>query len=1131
MSSIDEIIARSRQPGAFKEVRRFTVARAEAMQKMRKFALADPNFYILELIQAAVANGAVYLDIATTQTSTRLSYYGGGFRKEDLEELFEFLFAAKSDVDLADVRQLALGINAVIAARPDRIVIESGLGTLETTHRIVISEEGEHVEVGTPTEALNGTYISISGMDRFRLNPRGERREHAVLMERCLMAPIPILLNNDPIFGTASVRNPTLFGFAKRLTVNEDGLYGTIGVPETQNVAHFKIVTYGVWIQSLTHEHQGRALGGVISCDALRKSADHSSIVQDEMLGEMWFRLTPYFEQLRTGQRISNDLGVKSLDGVSMSIPEVREALRGRTQVLLTTTPPDTAQLRHLIRMSEGMDAPVLVVNVDHLATFRQLFPHVAAITPRFSSAELELFSKPDWAPPPYPWLAQDVELAVMDSSSPALQAFPALLEAMGDEEIVVRAYFPEHDVVASSGVPCEVVMANRLIWSGSIDSDFSGFHLCVEVPVPAHGSEPGLNAELYGDQPGQVDPRRLVMAVQQVLREPLESHCTSIVATLGPESNSASARHLILSVLQGKIVSELAPLFHIGLRRVDRSIPVELLHRKVFLTIGQEARSLWELSHQLTHRGVVYGVLDTVEPDLEGLDLRDVLWLNEWEEMALIQIIGAASYVRIDARDELARFGTLVVRDWAEGLMKFSDEILLIEGGAPTFGQRDHLASQLLDLWQDRSADTENRRQAHRHLIHFMMRLKEENRPILEELENEPLFPAFHGLVSLKEIFRSAPVAMMDGWPSDLASQHVTQPAAPNETSEVVLKMHPLIARFLRAHDLLRPRGFAQHDGDLAREMIARHFLSGEGIEGEIDLVRGGIGEIQVLVSATREVYYLADLAREFGISGVIRVQELTQAPDKTSGLAALESWLYEEAKNFYGKLLKQVLGGLVEEDRQEVILGALFGYMGRHLLLVQEPSGLKMRCTNTIANQVLSLPVIMTRVGILTPLQVIQGFLAAVSVGEESRWAPPWTEHTAPSVVSIMREICTSERILRPPSSGASARMADYSKPLLDWLNKMLEQLSVARSPIRVVLTYTENAVSLCDHHYEATGEITLRMSTNHPMVKHVLAGKLDRTLLLLSLYASASSYFPDISFEDEIAFQAGLADLLIG
>src|SRR5690606_33389456 len=108
MSELAAVIARARQPGEMSNRRRFTVARNRAIQKLREFALADPHDYVLELIQAAVANGAAYVDLDIDERSCTLSYIGGGLHEHELSQLFDFLFASKDRRDTAHVRSLAL---------------------------------------------------------------------------------------------------------------------------------------------------------------------------------------------------------------------------------------------------------------------------------------------------------------------------------------------------------------------------------------------------------------------------------------------------------------------------------------------------------------------------------------------------------------------------------------------------------------------------------------------------------------------------------------------------------------------------------------------------------------------------------------------------------------------------------------------------------------------------------------------------------------------------------------------------------------------------------------------------------------------------------------------------------------
>ena len=67
MSQLDELIARSRAPGAFVERKRFTLSRAKAIEKQREYALRHPQQYILELVQAAVLAGATYIALDVSE--------------------------------------------------------------------------------------------------------------------------------------------------------------------------------------------------------------------------------------------------------------------------------------------------------------------------------------------------------------------------------------------------------------------------------------------------------------------------------------------------------------------------------------------------------------------------------------------------------------------------------------------------------------------------------------------------------------------------------------------------------------------------------------------------------------------------------------------------------------------------------------------------------------------------------------------------------------------------------------------------------------------------------------------------------------------------------------------------------
>ncbi|MBL4686341.1 MAG: hypothetical protein JKY37_17230, partial [Nannocystaceae bacterium] len=289
MSGIEAVIARSRMEGGFSERKRFTIARREGIEKMRKFALADPHHYVLEVIQAAIANGAQYVDLRVTKTHATISYIGGGLAEHELAQLFDFLFASKDRADIGHLRELALGLNAALLFKPKRIVVESGDGTLAGSTRMVLHGEHGEIEVGRPDRAMSGTYIAIQDMNRRAMdgtwlsNFNSEwPREYQVIEQRCLAAPIPIVVGGRPLFGWASQRTPGLFGYKDVLAFDEGDLYGAIGVSPSFGNPDFRLLTWGVAIQSRSHALlPGHQIGGIVCFDRLHKTVDHSGIVDD----------------------------------------------------------------------------------------------------------------------------------------------------------------------------------------------------------------------------------------------------------------------------------------------------------------------------------------------------------------------------------------------------------------------------------------------------------------------------------------------------------------------------------------------------------------------------------------------------------------------------------------------------------------------------------------------------------------------------------------------------------------------------------------------------------------------------------------------------------------------------------
>ena len=143
MSAMDALLERSRTPGTFVERRRFSLARDKAIEKMKEFSLRDPQQYVLELIQGAVFAKATYIAVDTHTDRIMIGWVGGRpYRKEELENLFDYLFANQSDSEYRHVVQLAIGLNALLQRRPKSLRVESGDGTSAGTVRLDLDPDG-----------------------------------------------------------------------------------------------------------------------------------------------------------------------------------------------------------------------------------------------------------------------------------------------------------------------------------------------------------------------------------------------------------------------------------------------------------------------------------------------------------------------------------------------------------------------------------------------------------------------------------------------------------------------------------------------------------------------------------------------------------------------------------------------------------------------------------------------------------------------------------------------------------------------------------------------------------------------------------------------------------------------------
>ncbi len=745
MSHIDEVIARSRRGAGGGGRHTFQLARAQAITKLRQFALADPSFYVLELIQAAAACQAANVNIDFDRRTALVAWSGRALRREELAHLFDYLFTARDRLEVAHLRALALGVNALFVFAPEQVVIESGDGTRANTHRVVIDGDAEVATLGPGAEPLSGSYVLATGLRRRRaanlgLAPVGEQ---VAIEDRCLCATVPILVNGEAPFGYSRQRVPRLWGFSPQVEIDEGDLYGSIGVCPWAEPLHFRLLTHGVWIESVEYPLiPGAKLGGVVSFDRLRKTADHGGIVRDDVYEELWIRLRPYAQQLVGGFAVPTIRDVRLASGEAIPPPALRGWLQGQRRVVLADPDAEEASRQAAGAVAAALAAPLVTVPAAERRSLHLLAgPQVDLVEPTGTAAEVAFYRQAELGPPAEPYLAPPLALppVLLGDAGPSAATLAAELGAA--VRIEAMLYVPAAPPTPFDGVLAEVLVADRLVWEGELPSAFVGQRLQVRLTNVA------VARLLDSAPPSTGRDRRARELAEWVLTRAREQqvalHTRTVETLAAPGAGlGEAARRLALRLLSRNAVVRLRGGEVGGPPRVSiawLNAGPDLLDAPLFVTLAGERLTPRQLVAQMarTH-GLVYGVIPEVPADLVGLDRRLILALDQHSERSLTNLVGEAAYVRVDGRDRLAEQAGVQVRDLAVGLRRYPAFPLWVEGANPSrwpAAQRraclTALVQQLTDRFLGRapaqpSSPTafvtweENRRQACRHLQAF---------------------------------------------------------------------------------------------------------------------------------------------------------------------------------------------------------------------------------------------------------------------------------------------------------------------------------------------------------------------------------------------------------------------------
>ncbi len=1126
--SLDAVIARSRIAGGFSEHRRFTIARSRAIEKMRRFALPNPHDYALEFVQAAVANGAWHVSLSLERDECMISYIGGGLREHELANLFDFLFASKDRSDIEHVRGLALGINAALLFAPKQVVIESGDGTLAGTSRMVLDPVHDQVDIGRADRPLMGTFVALRGMDRKALpHPvawSGRAPETGQLETRCLAAPIPIVVNGEPLFGFSRQRTPALFGYAKVLAFDEGELYGTIGLTPTFDNHGFNLLTRGVSIQTRAYDLiPGQRIGGVVCFDRLRKTVDHAAIVDDERLHELWLRLRRYAEALVSGRATSGSsvrlIGARG-DDRELGAVELCTMLREVPRVVVAD--PIALQqgdaTRRVVAIGRALAAPVLAVTPEQHDWLSVLSGRrVRLVCPALDTdADTRFFVRPIARPPAEPWVTAPIDL-VPESMADAVAAMGLAGDeaarahaVLGRSPIAISVYAVDHPSVAW-GMEVQLWIAEREAWRGVVAQAESGHVTIVRL------EEARVAALLADTGPTSLLQRLVAHAVARgrAARLRLCARALANVAAIAP--GTARAR--------------------LVLQAVDRSVLVRL--RSVagrpslrFVQFGDDAPALLDLPVLRDHTGgavslrrledlaAVVGVVLGAAPQaaLDGIDPATVIEVDAEIDARLRAWLGPAGFVRLDAEVLLERPGSVCRGFNCTGARWWS-----VDGDrrAAAIDGRDAL---LAIVAGPRGAEAE--------LLLQWAAIDTQSDPALADVFLDvPAFTTDDGVrVTLRAILQHRASGIRVTFAAPSLATTVAAQAEPD--GPFILACSAPIARALAAIVPVHPcfdveLGLRKPPETLG--LLAWIDLDDATVLGRLGIPRAGVTSLLVVDTEGEGGIEVHELASEFGAIGVVRLR------DGADVEAVLDR-------------LREALGALVDRLRDRVSSGALVGadrtialrrllhLATRSVRLSWRPDGtLVPRIDGPSAAAILQLPVLDTTHG--GPVGIawaLVRFCQLVAAGESAPMLRIFGElgrEPEPELAAWLQAWPIPARPPRPP-------MIERPPQPLPPRDALARTLADHLARLRPDTMLDAPATVLLEDHGRAGALLSgvmaqIVVNEAHPIVAQALERPGDPELLawtLLAIYAEINAVLDAVENTHELVFQQRVVEALL-
>ncbi|MBT9586980.1 hypothetical protein IV102_26800 [bacterium] len=247
----------------------FTLAVEKAQEKLKKFQLPDPRYYITQIMQALLASGATKIEIFTDALRVRIVFDGPGYTREELERIHDAVFESGKNRDRDKMRELALGLLSVQALGPSEVSV--------TSNRIRWDKGGPRGKLSPVTTPHNEIVV---------IHRRAATNEMQILRQACQSCQADMYINNLVLSSAHAGRLNTCPW--PNYAFKGPNFRGAFGIAYGEIAAtSLSLTRYGVIFSKRSESRILPALIVEMEHELLRKNASQSDVVEDENYSAM----------------------------------------------------------------------------------------------------------------------------------------------------------------------------------------------------------------------------------------------------------------------------------------------------------------------------------------------------------------------------------------------------------------------------------------------------------------------------------------------------------------------------------------------------------------------------------------------------------------------------------------------------------------------------------------------------------------------------------------------------------------------------------------------------------------------------------------------------------------------------